>query len=110
MPHYMVRWQPKDASAKTFVENPQDCTVPAKALIEGFGSKMLCYYFALGDYDELAICEFSDNISAAACSMRVAATGAFAQFETTVLITAKEAEAAMKKAKRAKTGYTPPND
>jgi hypothetical protein len=41
--------------------------------------------------------------------MSAAATGAFARFETTVLMTAKEAEAAMKKAKRAKTGYTPPN-
>ena len=109
MPHYMLRWQIKDASAKAFVEKPQDRTAPAKTLIEGFGGKMLCYYFALGDYDGLAICEFPDNITVAACSMSAAATGAFARFETTVLMTAKEAESAMKKAKRAKTGYTPPN-
>lgn len=109
MPQYMLRWQLKDASAKAFVEKPQDRTAPAKTLIEGFGGKMLCYYFSLGDYDGLAICEFADNISVAACSMSAAATGAFARFETTVLMTAKEAEAAMKKAKKAKTGYTPPN-
>jgi uncharacterized protein with GYD domain len=41
-----------------------------------FGGKLLCYYFALGDYDGLGIVEFSDTV--AACSMKAASTGAFA--------------------------------
>jgi len=109
MPHYLLRWQFKDATAKSLVSKPQDRTGPATKLIEGFGGKLLCYYFALGDYDGLGIAEFPDAVSVAACSMKAAATGAFARFETTALLTAKEAEAAMKKAKAAKVDYKGPN-
>jgi hypothetical protein len=41
--------------------------------------------------------------------MKAASTGAFVRFETTVLLTAMEAEAAMKKAKEAKVEYQAPN-
>lgn len=108
MPHYMLRWQLNTASAKAFVAKPQDRTAPATALIEGFGGKLLCYYFALGEYDGLGIVEFPDNIAVTACSMKAAATGSFSRFETTALLTAQEAEAAMKKAKAAKTAYKAP--
>lgn len=109
MSHYLIRWQFKDATAKALVDKPQDRTGPAKALIEGFGGKLLSYYFSFGEYDGVAICEFPDAISVAACSMKAASTGAFARFETTVLMTAAEAEAAMKKAKGAKVKYRAPN-
>jgi uncharacterized protein with GYD domain len=109
MSHYLIRWQFKDATAKALVDKPQNRTAPAKALIEGFGGKLISYYFALGDYDGLGICEFPDTVSVAACSMKAASTGAFARFETTALLTATEAEAAMKKAKEAKVEYRAPN-
>jgi uncharacterized protein with GYD domain len=109
MSHYLIRWQFKDATAKALVDKPQNRTAPATALIEGFGGKLISYYFALGDYDGLGICEFPDTISAAACSMKAASTGAFARFETTALLTATEAEAAMKRAKEAKVEYRAPN-
>ena len=41
--------------------------------------------------------------------MSAASTDAFARFETTAVLTAKEAEAGMKQAKEAKPGYKPPN-
>jgi len=109
MPHYLLRWQLKDATAKALVSKPQDRTGPATTLIEGFGGKLLNYYFALGDYDGICIAEFPDMVSVAACSMKAATTGAFARFETTALLTAKEAEAAMKKAKNTKVAYKGPN-
>src|ERR1700693_2073618 len=102
MAHYLLRWQFKDATTKALVDKPQDRTAPARALIEGFGGKMLCYYFGFGEDDGVAICDFPDAIPRAPCAMRPAATGAFARFETTALLTATEAEAAMKKAKEAK--------
>jgi uncharacterized protein with GYD domain len=108
MSHYLLRWQFKNGTAKALVDKPQDRTAPAKVLIESFGGKLLCYYFALGDYDGLGIVEFPDNVAVAACSMKAASTGAFARFETTALLTAQEAEAAMKKAKATKTAYKPP--
>ncbi|HXT77950.1 MAG TPA: GYD domain-containing protein [Acetobacteraceae bacterium] len=109
MSHFMLRWQFKDAAAKVLVNKPQDRTGPAKTLVEGFGGKLHGYYFAFGDYDGVIICEFPDSTSAAACSMTAAATGAFSRFETTPLLTAKEAEAALKRAHDTKTGYTPPH-
>jgi uncharacterized protein with GYD domain len=109
MSHYLVRWQFTDATAKSLVDKPQDRTAPAQGLIEGFDGKLLCYYFALGEYDGLAICEFPDTVSAAACSMKAAATGAFARFETMALLTATEAKEAMKKAKDANVNYIAPN-
>lgn len=108
MSHFMIRWQFNGASAKAMVGKPQDRTGPARMLIEGFGGKLLSYYFAFGEYDGVAICEFSDITSAAACSMTAASTGAFSRFETMTLLTAKEAEAAMQRAHDTKTGYKPP--
>jgi uncharacterized protein with GYD domain len=109
MAHYLLRWQLKDTTTKNLVEHPQDRTGPAKTLIQGFGGKLVSYYFALGDYDGVGIADFPDLVSVAACSMTAASTGAFARFETMALLTAKEAEVAMKKAKEAKPGYKPPN-
>src|SRR5690348_6163811 len=106
MAHYLMRWQFKDSTAKALVNKPQDRTGPATALIEGFGGKLVCYYFALGEYDGVGVCEFPDTASAAACSMRAASTGAFTRFETTVLLTAAEAEAAMRRANEANVNYT----
>jgi hypothetical protein len=41
--------------------------------------------------------------------MKPASTGAFARFETTTLLTAKEAETAMKQAHDTKSDYKPPH-
>ena len=108
-PHFMIRWQFTSTSAKALVGKPHDRTGAAKALVEGFGGKLDSYYLALGEYDGVAICEFPDNKPAVACSMSATATGGFSRFETTTLLTAQEAEAAMKQANQTKTGYKPPD-
>jgi uncharacterized protein with GYD domain len=109
MSHFMLRWQFTDASAKALVGKPHDRTGAAKALIEGFRGKLHGYYLSMGEFDGVAICEFADNTTAVACSMAAGAGGGFARFETTPLLTAKEAEAAMKHAHDAKTEYKPPH-
>jgi uncharacterized protein with GYD domain len=109
MPHFMIRWQCTSTSAKALVGKPHDRTGAAKTLVEGFGGKLDSYYLALGEYDGVAICEFPDNKAAVACSMSATATGGFSRFETTTLLTAQEAEAAMKQANQTKTQYKPPN-
>ena len=109
MAHYMLRWQFKDSTSQALVGKPQDRTRQAKTLIEGFGGKLHSYYFALGEHDGVAICEFPDNTAAVACSMSATSTGGFSRFETTTLVTAQEAEAAMRQANQTKTEYKPPN-
>ncbi|HQT45890.1 MAG TPA: GYD domain-containing protein [Acidocella sp.] len=109
MSHYMLRWQFSDASAKALVEKPHDRTAVATALIESFGGKLHSYYFSFGEFDGVGIGEMPDNAAAAACALAAAASGGFKHFETTVLMTAKEAEAAMKRAHDTKPPYKPPH-
>src|SRR5260370_12491026 len=108
MPTLEMRWMFKDTSIKAMTDNPQDRESAARQLVEGFGGKLLCYYFMLGEYDGVAIVEFPDNESAAATSMRVTSTGAFLRFETHALMSAAEAQRAMAKAKSAAVAYKPP--
>ena len=80
----------------------------AKELVESCGGKLHSYFFELGTYDGLAICEFPDTTSATAASLIAASTGSFTRFETTALMTAKEAEAAMKIAHEKASRYKSP--
>jgi uncharacterized protein with GYD domain len=109
MPHFLIRWQYSNASAKALVGKPHDRTGAAKALVEGFGGTLHSFYFALGEFDGIAICEFADATTVAACAMAAASSGGFSRFETTTLLTAQEAEAAMRQAHETKTGFSAPN-
>jgi len=108
MAHYMIRWQFKDSTARALVEKPQDRTGPATTLVEAFGGKLHSYYFIFGEYDGMGLCEFPNAEAVAAFSMKAASTGAFSRFETTALLTAHEAEAAMRRAHDTKVSYRPP--
>ena len=90
--------------------HPHDRTERARTLIEGFGGKLLCYYFAIGEWDGVGICELADTTTAVAIAMSATSTGAFTGWETTALLTGEEAEAAMHKAHGTKTGYRAPNN
>jgi uncharacterized protein with GYD domain len=62
---------------------------------------------AFGEYDAVVLIEGGDNVSAAACSIAVSASGAFKALKTTPLLTVEESLAAMTKA--GTLGYKPPN-
>ena len=109
MAHFLLRWQFTSGSAKAMVARPHDRTEQATALITSFGGSLHQYFFAFGEYDGVGIVEFPDNTSVAACSMMAASTGAFSRFETTPLLTAKEAEAALKRAHGTKSSYKAPD-
>jgi len=109
MAWFLVRFQFSAGSAKSMIEAPTDRFAPAKSLVESFGGKLHHYFFALGEFDGVGIAELPDNKSAAAFSMKAASTGGFAKFETTVLLSPTEGEAAMKQAHDAKVTYRAPN-
>ena len=109
MAHYMLRWKISADSAKHFIAMPEDRTIAARMLVEGFGGTLINYYFMLGEYDGVAIAEFEDHVAVTACSLKAASTGAFSRFETTALLTAREAEVAMRRAKGARVNYKAPN-
>ena len=65
-------------------------------VIEGMGGKLESFYYAFGDYDVLGIADMPDNVSAAAFSMMINASGAV-QGKTIVLLSPEEIDQATKK-------------
>ena len=61
------------------------------------GGKVEAFYYAFGDTDVFLIADLPDNVSAAALSLTVNATGAVTT-KVTVLLTAEEIDIAAKKA------------
>lgn len=106
MARYMVQFSFSAEAVSGMVKNPQDRAEAVGKMIEGWGGKLESYYFTFGEYDGIAIAEVPDNVTMAAASMAITASGAFSAFRTTVLITTDEAVQAMKKA--GTLGYTPP--
>jgi len=65
-------------------------------LFESVGAKVEALYYAFGDIDLFIIVDAPDNVTAAALSLTVNATGAVAA-KVTVLLTPEEIDAAGKK-------------
>jgi uncharacterized protein with GYD domain len=75
----------------------------SKAL-EGVGGTMESFYFAFGTDDVYVIAELPDNASAMAMAATVGASGALSRYETVVLQTPAEVDAAITKS----IDYRPP--
>ncbi len=65
-------------------------------MVKAMGGKLEVYYYALGETDVYCIADMPDNVSAAAFTMTIAASGA-ATLNTTVLMTPEEMDQAVKK-------------
>ncbi len=74
-----------------------------KHMLEGMGGRLEVFYYAFGDADVYAIADMSDNVSAAAVSLAINASGAVAT-KTVVLMTPEDMDAAAKKSVQ----YSPP--
>jgi uncharacterized protein with GYD domain len=72
-------------------------------MIEKAGGKLHSLYFAFGDADVVGIAEFPDQVTGAALSLTVNASGAV-HLRTTLLLTPEEIDAAAKQS----VGYRPP--
>ena len=75
----------------------------AEQAIKGLGGRLEGFYFAFGDTDVFAIADAPDNISAAAVSLAVTASG-LVRTKMTVLMTPEEMDQATKKS----VSYRPP--
>jgi uncharacterized protein with GYD domain len=61
-------------------------------------------YFAFGNSDVYVVADLPDNTSAAALAAAVSSSGQFSAYETVVLVTIEEMDAALSKA----VAYRPP--
>jgi uncharacterized protein with GYD domain len=73
--------------------------------VKALGGKLECFYFAFGAADAVLILDLPDNVSSAALSLAVGATGA-GSLRTTVLLSPKDIDAAAK----VKTSYQAPGE
>ena len=106
MPHYLVQAAYTPEAWATLVKNPQDRIKAIAPAIERLGGKVQDGYLAFGEYDIVVICEFPDNVTAAAFSAAASAGGSVKAFKTTPLMNMADAVKAMKKA--GASNYEPP--
>ena len=108
MPFYLYQWSYKDPAIMAMLETPQDRPAELRKAIEAFGGTLHHFFFAFGLYDGIAIVEFPDNESCAACSLTLAGGGANTALQTTALLTPAEGQQAMHRARTARSGYRAP--
>ena len=104
MPTYLLQASYSRETWQAQIRNPQNRAEQIHAVIGASGGKLLCFYYAFGEHDVVAIVELPDNVSAAALSIAAAAGGAKTH-QTTVLMSPEEGLEAMRRA--GGTGYRP---
>lgn len=95
---YLVRFSYTDDSVKAMLANPHDRAKAASDATEALGGKLVGFWWALGEFDGVAVIEAPDNTTAAALSILVGGSGALSKFETTALLTMDEGLEALGKA------------
>ncbi|MBV9324791.1 MAG: GYD domain-containing protein [Chloroflexi bacterium] len=91
-----------------FIDQPSDRAAAVRTLLEPVGGKLVSYDFMFGEDDGMVIFEVPDSQSAAAISLAVSSTGAFARIRTHELIPAENLTALLDRARSARQGYRPP--
>ena len=103
---YLMRFSYTPETWSRLLQNPEDRRVAARSYIEQVGGKLVGFWYGFGEYDGYAIFEAPDNGAAAGVVLAIAAGGALASVETTVLMTVEETMAALEKGKA--IGYRKP--
>jgi uncharacterized protein with GYD domain len=97
MPRYLIHASYTAEGAKGIIsEGGSTRRETIAKLAEGLGGRLESFYFAFGEDDVVTIIEFPDNVSAAAVSMTVGATG-LVSTRITVLLTPEEIDEAAQK-------------
>src|SRR5438552_18093573 len=96
---YLMRFSYTPETWSRLIQNPEDRRNAARAYIEQVGGSLLGFWYGFGEYDGYSIVEAPDNASAAGYVLAIAAGGALAKVETTVLMTVEETLDALAKGK-----------
>jgi uncharacterized protein with GYD domain len=96
---YLMRFSYTPETWSRLIQNPEDRRDAARAYIEQVGGTLHGFWYAFGEYDGYAIYEAPDNVSMSGVVLAIAAGGALAKVETTVLMTVEETIEALAQAK-----------
>lgn len=106
MAKFAVFFTFKGETIKGLMSKPSDRAAVVSKLCEAAGGRMHAYYVMFGQWDGMVIAEVPDSKAAAAVSLAVSASGAFAHIETHELLEADEFSGALSTA--SSLAYTPP--
>jgi uncharacterized protein with GYD domain len=98
---YLYRFGYTAEAWESLMENPEDRRDMLASRVYGtFGGQLEGFWYCFGEQDGYALVRLPDNVSAAAVSIALAATGSLRFLETTVLISVDEMVEAMALASR----------
>jgi uncharacterized protein with GYD domain len=106
MTTYLMRFSYTPETWKKLIENPEDRRDAARAYAEQVGGSLIGFWYGFGTYDGYAIYDVPDNASMAGLAVAIAAGGALASVETTVLLSVEETLEGLAKGKG--IGYKQP--
>ncbi|MDQ3929050.1 MAG: GYD domain-containing protein [Chloroflexota bacterium] len=96
---YLMRFSYTPEAWSRLIQNPEDSSDAARAYFEQVGGSLQGFWYGFGEYDGYIIFEAPDNASAAGVVLAIAAGGALAKVETTLLMTVEETLEALAKGK-----------
>ena len=108
MSTYLMRFSYTPETWNKLIQNPEDRRDAARAYAEQVGGSLLGFWYGFGEYDGYAIYEVPDNASMAGLAVAIAAGGALASVETTVLLSVEETLEGLAKGKG--IGYRKPGE
>ena len=104
MPKYLIQASYTAEGTKGLLkEGGSQRRATAQEALKSVGGRLDAFYYAFGETDVFAIADVPDNVSAAALSLAVSASGAL-NTRMTVLLTPEEIDQAARKT----VGYRPP--
>ena len=96
---YLMRFSYTPETWSRLIQNPEDRRDAARSYIEQVGGALHGFWYGFGEFDGYAVLEAPDNVSVTSVVLAIAAGGALARVETTVLMTVEETLEALAKAK-----------
>jgi uncharacterized protein with GYD domain len=105
VPKYLIKGSYNETGIKGVLKEGGTSRQQAvEAVLGTIGGTLDACYFAFGDTDAYLIVDLPDNVKAAALAATVGASGRFSRYETVVLLTPADIDAATKIA----VDYRPP--
>ncbi len=90
MPTYMTSFVYNVEAWQKLAKNPEDRSIPVKALMEKLGGRLISMYYMAGDYDGVIIYEAPDAKVAATAIIAAGLPGHIRTFKTSQLYTVAE--------------------
>lgn len=95
---YMLQFSYTTEAWATLTKNPQDRSVPIKAVAQQLGGQLVGFYYTFGEYDGIVLMDAPDDTTASAIVLVALSPGHLKSVRTTRLFTVEETMEAMRKA------------